>query len=649
MPTLQQLETALRNADAAGDTAAATALAREYARMRNEQPKSGGGDPSRWSVFNEAMDTLTMGGQMKANAALGGLADATMGAVQGQGWNWSDNYNKQLEAQRADQAAFQEQSPVRSGIGTGAGIALGVAKAPFIGSGWGGAAKTGLAYGAAGGALQDANSIPERLTNTVSGGALGAGIGLGGYGAGKLAAGGLSRLSQALDSMGAPPDVRAATKVGQIADERFGPNNAMALNKALNDLGPDAAIVDVLGEQGRSLARSAGNINPMARETTEGFALGRKAGQNNRVVSDMEKIAGLPQGSTKTVDDLIEVVDKKFRPTIDALYDQARKAGKDMPLEYFDDVLKTAQGKSVYQQARQNVQARAKLSGTEVSNLAVVDEMKKVFDSRAKVAYQKGDRASGSLYKEFAYNLKTRADAIMDQMEDPIYKQARAAAQQMKQAQDAIRMGEELGASRVPTNLPGKAEGMDLGNRKRMAQGYVAKKSDTLLNRGSTEGAINEMATPMGRKAADAALGAGNVDKTLSRERTFNQTAKAITGNSTTARQLQEMGMTGSDAMATALAMGYDATTGGIAGLIGRGLKKGSSALARSLSTEAQRKAAPIIAEILTKAEMPVSGATARGPAALERLSKADRGKLVKALLFSMPQNTKPQTAFEKK
>jgi hypothetical protein len=603
--------------------------------MGGPQPKSNAPESKAdyWGMMDQAMNTVTMDGAMKLNAAGGGLIDATMGAVKGDGFNYSDNYNKHLAFQRGNRDLYNEQNPIRSGIGTGAGLALGITNGPVIGNGIKGAIKTGLAYGAGGGALQDANSIKERLLNTAWGAGTGAAIGGVGYKAGELAGKGITKFSRAMEAVGADPQTKAAIKVRGLADDMGG---AGALQQKLDDLGPDAMNVDALGEKGLSVGRSAANIDPMARETLEASVLGRKAGQNQRVVSDMEKIAGIPTGRTKTVEQLTKGIDDKFRPQISSLYTKAREAGKDMPIQFFDDVLKTKQGQAVYREALSAVQSRARLNGTpgDVSNLAVVDEMKKIFDSKASSAFASADKATGGLYADFAKNVRTRADAYMNMQDDPIYAEARALAQQAYKAKDAITMGETLGSGRIALDAPAKASSVDLGNRQRLAQGYVSKKADTLLNRGSTEGALNELSTPMGKKAADAALGADNLAPSMAREKTFNRTAKALTGNSSTARQLAEMGASAGGGAATAAALGYDASTGGLAGILAALTKKGVPALSKKLSTDAQRKAAPLIAQMLVERGVPPQVA-AKAPGVLERLTKAGGNeKLMKALLM---------------
>lgn len=177
MADLQTLENAFLKAHKAGDTNAAGTLAAEIKRMRNDGPI---GDPSRGAASNSTMNMLTMGAMPKINAAGGSLIDSTIGAIKGEGFNYSDNYNKQLAQQRADQDAYEAQNPVKSFAGKAAGIAGGMAMlpaaAPFK-SGLANAITTGAAYGGAGGAIQDANSMGERGKNILKGGGTGAAMG----------------------------------------------------------------------------------------------------------------------------------------------------------------------------------------------------------------------------------------------------------------------------------------------------------------------------------------------------------------------------------------------------------------------------------------------------------------------------------------
>ena len=104
----------------------------------------------------------------KLNAAGGALVRSAFDLARGNGWTWGDNYDTILQEQRDNQAAYNEENPIRTGLGRAGGIALGVARgpawagparAPAWARGTIGAIGTGAGYGFVGGALEDASSI----------------------------------------------------------------------------------------------------------------------------------------------------------------------------------------------------------------------------------------------------------------------------------------------------------------------------------------------------------------------------------------------------------------------------------------------------------------------------------------------------------
>ena len=605
-------------------------------------PQPSGFNP--YSLPSEAMDMVTGGLQQKLNAAGIGLIDATMGAVQGKGWDYSGAYNRALDWQRGDQERFRTEHPVQAGLGQAAGIGLGITSMPVIGNGVKGALGTGAVYGGAIGAGQDADSLGERVINAGTGALTGAGIGGVGYLGGKAIGAGATKLGQAWNAVGASPETRAAMKIGGLIDDQFGPNNSMSALKAVHDLGPDASIADVLGEPGRSVARSAANVSPEARETLEGFTQGRKSGQNQRIASDIETASGLPIGNRKTVDVLKKEANDAVRPHINRAYQAARKAGEDVPLDFFKDVLDSDAGGKAFQQAFKNVSDRMATGKDVGGNLAVIDETKRILDGWAKQGYRNSDPMA-SVYDDMAKHLRFQMDAMLNGGE---YSAARALRKAAYKKDEAFDLGSELAQGRVPLDAASRARKVGASNEEALAKGYGAQKVENILNKNATEGALNEFTTPMGREAMVAALKgkSGVVEKGVGREKTFERLNKALVGNSTTARQLAEIGGSALSGAGAAAAFGYDATTGGIAGALASLGRRGVPALSKKLATDMQRKTAPIIAQLLTGKNLP-PGIKVPSPTMLERLSKADKDKLLKALLLGMsPENqkTSPQT-----
>lgn len=621
MATLDQLKTALVNAHNAGDTDAAKVLAAEILKQQGgasspeisamlpdaKLGKKQAGNPAYWSMMDQATDTVTMGGSTKLGAAGAGLMDAVIGAAKGDGWNYSDAYNAQLARIRANKDAYNEANPIRSGVGTAAGVTLGIARGPMWGSGVRGAIGTGAGYGFVGGALQDASSIEDRTLNALTGAGTGAVIGSAGYGGGKLAGKGLEKADDLLNIWRAPPEVKAAAEFYKAADQAVGPNNAMSLNYKLAQLGPDSMNADILGTRGFGMGRGAANMSPEARQTLQDAVAARKAGQNSRLATDVERSSGLPAGNTKNVEALKADAYDKVRPQIDQAYKEARIAGQDVPFELFDNVITTPVGQKAFKQALENVTSRASRDSSSGGNLAVLDETKRLLDGWATQAFRSGDPMA-SVYADTARSLRGRLDNFLSTGGQ--YSKARGLRQQAYKADEAFDLGAQLAGNRIPLGLPESVNKVLPNQRRHVARAYGATKVENLLNKNSTEGAYNDLLTPQGRKAANAALGTkqgGLLGKALDREKLFNVTNREIVGNSSTARQLMEAAGYGGATTGVGMLLGYDPKTSSAAGLLaGLGRKFGPTLTAK-LVTENQRAVAPYLANLLTQHGVPTS------------------------------------------
>ena len=263
-------------------------------------------DPSRWGMFPEAMDTITMGGMSKLNAAGGGLIDATIGAMQGEGFDYSENYNRQLEQQRADQAAYEAQNPKKAFGGKVAGLALGVTSLPTAGTGFAGSVGTGAMYGGAGGALQDADSWQDRAINTAIGGGVGGAIGALAY-----------------------PVAKGAAK---LYDKAFGPAKTPlptteqlrdAKNLAYGTAETEAGLMQMTPDEVTGLAQSF-NQN-VGKDTNARGVLSRITGKpyagTNKVISDFNEIASDIASGKSPPPTLAEL--EKMRQALNAHVDDA--------------------------------------------------------------------------------------------------------------------------------------------------------------------------------------------------------------------------------------------------------------------------------------------------------------------------------------
>lgn len=264
------------------------------------------------------------------------------------------------------------------------------------------------------------------------------------------------------------------------------------------------------------------------------------------------------------------------------------------------------------------------------SELARLDMAKRLLDSKGSVAFRAGDNTEGTAASGLAKALRERIDA---KMTGPEYAKARGLRQRAFETERAAKMGADLAGGRIPANMPGQARGVKGEDADVLARAYAIKQAENFLNRNSTEGALNKLSTPLGREAYEAALGpkAPALAKRLAGERAFNATTRDVTGNSSTARQIAEMLGGSAGGIGAAAMLGYDVTTGGLAGAAMAALKRGGPALQRKLATNSQKAMAPHIAELLTRRALP--NARPIAPGALEKLSKSERETLARLLM----------------
>lgn len=599
------------------------------------------GDANQWSSAKEGMDTLTMGGQSKLNAAGGALVRSAFDLARGNGWTWGDNYDTILQEQRDNQAAYNEENPIRTGLGRAGGLAIGIARGPAWGKGVTGAVKTGAGYGFVGGALEDASSIEDRTINAIKSTGAGALIGAGGYGAGKVLAKGAEKVSKAVSNLNAPAENKAVQEAYDLIQKAGGP---AAVKQKLKELGPDAVLADVLGRSGTAAGRRVSNISPEARQVLEDFVGARKEMQNIRLARDVESAARLPNRNTNDVEGLKKAAYEKVRPTINKAYKAARKVGADIDLTEFDNIITTPVGNPAFKQALDNVTSRAARDPSAGGNLAVLDETKRILDGWAKKGFRDGDPMA-SEYASTAEALRSKIDDLLSGDE---YAIARALRQDAYRGNEAFDLGETLAKPNVPIGMPKAANAVKPQHVQKVAQAYGATKVGQLLNKNPTEGAYSSMTTPLGRSAYRAALRdrSGIVDKALGRERQFNVTNKEIVGNSTTGRQIAEMAGWGIGTATATQLLGGDIWTTGLTGLLGAVSRRALPSIAQKLVTDKQRLVAPFLADILTKAKLPTNRPIP--PGFLEKFVTGGDQKLARTLqlmwLDSIVQKNNPQT-----
>lgn len=621
----QRLETALRNADAAGDTQAARILAREIQSQRAEQ-QVGLNDPRNNAGYGAQpalMQSFTLGAA--DNVLAGAMTPIEMakgyfsGEDEGKGFTdrVNDAYNRTAEPYQAALDQYRKDYPGRAltadiagGAGAGIGLLRGglsaTALVPEAAKGFTrGAGLTGAAVadGAAMAGLHAFNEGQDIAESAIIGG----GLGLLGGGAGLALEGAGRGLVSAFRSRFGGTDKQAARMLSQ-AIERTGMSKEV-LEQRLADMGPDGFLMDVLGNEGESLARFASNASPQARGALEDASAGRMAGQNERLATSLQDAAGLERRLTP--DELINANREQSAPAINEAYSTARAAGHNMPLEPFEPLFQSDMMRKAMREGSRLSKERMIADGgtNNASVLSVFDEAKKTLDGQAVPALGQPQTNEQAIAGTLAKRLRETVDANV-----PEYAGARQLAQQATRRDEAIVLGAEGGKPSVPMDFQRRVDAMG-GQSPQIAQGYAAQKIGALLNSRSTPGATERFfGNSQQMEAMRAALGeqAKAVQKQLGRERTFGTVHRALTGNSTTARQLSDMQRFGLNTAGGATlggsasyAAGHDPVTGlAIGAGVGAGAR-GLSHVGRAHMAARSEAVAPNIAKALLSPNLP--------------------------------------------
>jgi hypothetical protein len=351
--SLKDLEDALKNADAAGDTASARILADEIVKM------SGSKDAAFSSTIPGKKGLSTTGELWAANHPYAAAASTFLQGVPFLGEYFdeaagaaapyiSDNSAETATgAIRGGQEAFAQQNPKTAlGLKIGGGItgsAVGLAAAPAaitsyapatMGARVGYGAGVGGLLGGAEGAVSGygAGTDPEgRMANAKSRGQLGAGLGATVGGLMPFAQEGIRRGSnwvldqyniakQAKQAGLSKPSYEILTRA-MDADQSLSGAGAQRLRAA----GPDAMLADA-GPSARGLLDTTiQKSGPAGRAASE--AVERRAGRANDVVgSALNRTLGRPQG--------LKTVEKGIRDSTAAARNSAYKAAYDEPIDY---------------------------------------------------------------------------------------------------------------------------------------------------------------------------------------------------------------------------------------------------------------------------------------------------------------------------
>lgn len=431
-------------------------------------------------------------------------------------------------------------------------------------------AKTGAAYGALSGAGEGVD-LQDRATRAATGLGMGAVVGAAGVPVVEGAIQGGRVLAAPLinAARGAfnPADEAAKRVVtGLQRDAKVDPQAASRLTPAefAQDVsaGGPATIMDMGGETTRALARSAANTSPEGRQVLNDSINNRFEGQSGRVSDWLRGSFNYPDANAqqKAIEETAKAVNrpaynKAFSdPNGHALWDDAFQQLTSAPAvqEAIRESTRSGANRAAADGFRppQNPftsSADGSLTMKEgvKPTLQFWDQVKRNLDSQIQKAQRAGDKETVSEIQPLKTALVNKLDESVDS-----YKTARAGAASFFGAENALEAGQNFVMSKF-ANAESRAalSKMSPQERQLFQDGFVSRYVETLNSVADRRSILNTVAsTPQAREKLNIALGpqkATELEARLRVEGIMDLARSAVQGNSTTARQLAELGFAG--------------------------------------------------------------------------------------------------------
>ncbi len=491
----------------------------------------------------------------------------------------SQKYDEATARERALNKQGEEQHPVANLAGNVAGALVlpvgGAAGGASLAARAGRGAVLGAAYGGAAGA-GEGEGIGDRATRATTGAILGGAIG----GAAPPIVEGVIQGGRALTApvvsalRGAVnPEAEAGRRVvGAVSrDMQLDPTARNRLTpqefSANSQNGGPATLLDTGGETTRALARSAANTSTEGRTLLNETINSRFEGQAGRVTDWLRNTFHYPNAHAQSAA-LEQAARNVNRPNYEramsdgaggvwspelqriagapAIQEAARAASPGLANRGIAEGFQAPRSNPL-QVDRQTgrVSLRQTPNGNQiVPDLRFWDQVKRGLDSKISVAQRAGDNPKVS-------ELTGLRSSLVDELDQhvPSYQQARAGAAHFFGAQDALEAGQNFVTSHGNDGAREALARMSPTERQLFQDGFVSRLVDRLNETGDRRNVLNKIAdSPAARERLHIALGpqrAGELEAGLRAEGIMDTARQAIQGNSTTARQLVELGLAG--------------------------------------------------------------------------------------------------------
>lgn len=492
-----------------------------------------------------------------------------------------ESYDTNLEQARSATQTAQEQNPVANTAGMVVGniAAMAPIGTTSIGAralGITGATLAGRAGMSAlsSGAISAADTAARGGTGAdiIGSGAIGGGIG----GAIPIVGAGLSAAGRAVGERVTPllgaisnPIGEAQRRVGVALRRDMVGNPSSLMSQADEAVAARSGVpvlnVDRGGETTQALARSVANQSPEARGIIEKTASDRFAGQSNRAMSFINRLTG------GNADDLAlqETLKRNARAVNKPAYDAAFKSPQAQQV-YTPRIQQLMQSPS-FRQAVDSVPRRS-------ADRAAVDGFKEIgnpFIKNSQGAYVLSRKADGSIavpslqfWDQVKINLDDKistarragknalaADmtalkqALVEELDSivPVYKNARAGAAAFFGAEDALEAGKKFADTpRLVPEAKKAFQAFKPAEKEAFATGYASELIDRIRSSGDRTNVINSVfKNQSARDSIELVFGPQKAKELEAYVRVEDlvDRVRGTMGNSTTARQLVELGL----------------------------------------------------------------------------------------------------------
>lgn len=315
-------------------------------------------------------------------------------------------------------------------------------------------------------------------------------------------------------------------------------------------LGPDARLFDVMGESGRDLARVSANFSSKGRQTMQEVVNPRFEAQSERTISFIRDLADHPLTALKSAEELEKtrhmITAKKYEdafdkgagglssPTLEALLDQSPTVGK---------AYKEAIGRLADLNAAGLMRTDAHAANGQTT-LELWDMTKRVLDGYIKKAERNKDAQE-------AFRLTSIKKTLTDELDTkvPAYANARGTAEKFFDAEDSLDAGAKFASAGRYRNeeVRDVVSKMSPNDRALFERGYIDRIIAEVHEMGDRRNVVPYFRTPGMHERMEIALGPDKAERLTAYLKTEHALdfIRGAFGNSTTARQLAQMGLGG--------------------------------------------------------------------------------------------------------